>query len=102
MTLINAAGADGTMLIDETMVDDKTAIAEATKLQSERNVLAAKLGLRRAAEYSAAGYSTIDAAFCRLTPAEAALRARRPGSPINSALAKPPKPDRLRASLEDA
>jgi hypothetical protein len=43
LTLINAAGADGTMLIDETMVDDKTAIAEPTKLQSERNVLAAKL-----------------------------------------------------------
>jgi len=43
LTLINAAGADGTMLIDETMVDDKTATAEATKLQGERNDLAAKL-----------------------------------------------------------
>ena len=44
LTLINAAGADGTMLIDETMVDDKTATAEATKLQGERNDLATKLG----------------------------------------------------------
>lgn len=43
LTLINAAGADGAMLIDETMVDDKTAAAEATKLQGERNDLAAKL-----------------------------------------------------------
>jgi hypothetical protein len=43
LTLINAAGADGTMLIDETLVDDKTATAEATKLQGERNDLAAKL-----------------------------------------------------------
>jgi len=43
LTLINAAGADGTMLIDETMIDDKTATAEATKLQGERNDLAAKL-----------------------------------------------------------
>jgi hypothetical protein len=43
LTLINAAGADGTKLIDETMVDDKTATAEATKLQGERNDLAARL-----------------------------------------------------------
>lgn len=43
LTLTNAAGADGKMMIDETMVDDKTATAEATKLQGERNDLAAKL-----------------------------------------------------------
>jgi hypothetical protein len=43
LTLINATGADGTMLIDDTMVDDKTATIEATKLQGERNNLAAKL-----------------------------------------------------------
>ena len=43
LTLINAAGGDGTMLLDENMVDDKTAAAEATKLQGERNDLAAKL-----------------------------------------------------------
>jgi hypothetical protein len=43
LTLINAAGGDGTMLLDENMVDDKTAAAEATKLRGERNDLAAKL-----------------------------------------------------------
>ena len=43
LTLINAAGADGTMLVDETLVDDKTATADATRLQGVRNELAAKL-----------------------------------------------------------
>jgi len=43
LTLTNASGADGTMLIDETLMDDKSATAEATKLQGERNDLAAKL-----------------------------------------------------------
>ncbi len=43
LTLTNAAGADGAMMIDEALTDDKSATAEATKLQGERNDLAAKL-----------------------------------------------------------
>lgn len=43
LSLVNASGPDGAMMIDETLTDTKAATAEATKLQAERNGLAAKL-----------------------------------------------------------